>query len=685
MSFASVLNQFTKSKRKRTRSSAGSSSMDTENTSQLTSSLDVMGRNSMALPIIMRDINVMKQGILKLVKIAGGTQRDKADRFFLASSDREKSYESQIAASKSKSPSKVGGGDKKDGKGFFGQTNDFLNAIIAGGLTNMLIKGGLIAGILYGIGKFFTSEEFRKNVSDMIGNFGRTVFGEEGWKDVKNNIALGAGLLLTGIIAVKASLIYLSEAIAAAAWGMGGRGMGGGTRTPKGKGGGKLGGLIALASGAFLGYQMTKDSTNTTSTPSDTGTPTGAPTGGDQGMNGLQGAAVGVAGAYGVSKAQNYVGSKVPTGGNTTSFNEKAGRFVEKTPKGGTGFKSAKDMKLGNILEKMRKYYIEISKVPGLRTKVLKKLMAKFGIPAVLRLSTFFASLAAAPFTAGASLFLTLISWGLNAYLIYEVYDFLFGEDGEADKIDKEEKQPSPEQTSRDIIREMMNQPGIQLEGGATPDYYGMMGVTPRTGTSPTPSYTSSGGAGGDVDSVLNLIKGVESSGGNYNAKNPNSSASGAYQYIDSTWQAETKKYGIGQQYPTARSAPPQIQDAVARKSVEEKLKMYDGDVNKVLNSWYTGNPEGKMTAAGLAANRGLTAEGYRARALDYQNKTGASLNQGSQQIINSRHTGGSAPVNIDARTVSSTSAGGGGQINLPASGVTDNELAKLLVERAIG
>lgn len=686
MPFASVLKQFKKTKR-RTKSSTGSSLDNTAgNTSELSSSLDILGQNSMALPVIMRDINVMKQGILKLVKLAGGTQRDKADRFFLSSSDREKSYESQIASSKSKSPTKVGGGgDKKDGKGFFGQANDFLNAIIAGGLTNMLIKGGLIAGILYGIGKFFSSAEFRKSVGDMIGNFGRTVFGEEGWKDVKNNIALGAGLLLTGIIAVKASLIYLSEAIAAAAWGMSSPfGLGRGTKGMKGKGvgKGKLGALTALASGAFFGYQMTKDSPNATSTPA--GTDTGTPTGGGQGMNGLQGAALGVGGSYALGKARNYVGSKVPTGGNTTSFNEKAGRFVEKTPKGGTSFKSAKDMKLGNILEKMRTYYVKISKVPGLRSKVMKKLMARFGIPAILRLSTFFASLAAAPFTAGASLVLTLISWGLNAYLIYEVYDFLFGEDGEADKIDKEEKQPSPEQTSRDIIRELMNQPGIQLEGGATPDYYGMMGVKPPTGTSPTPSSQSAGGAGGDVDSVLNLIKGVESSGGNYNAKNPNSSASGAYQYIDSTWQAETKKYGIGQQYPTARSAPPQIQDAVARKSVEEKLKMYDGDVNKVLNSWYTGNPEGKMTAAGLAANRGLTAEGYRARALDYQNKTGASLNQGSQQMLNSRNASSGSSV-VYAPTTNNNAGGGGNQINLPASGVIDTELAKLLVERAIG
>jgi hypothetical protein len=57
--------------------------------------------------------------------------------------------------------------------------------------------------------------------------------------------------------------------------------------------------------------------------------------------------------------------------------------------------------------------------------------------------------------------------------------------------------------------------------------------------------------------------------------------------------------------------------------------------------------------------------------------KTGA-LNTTKQQIQQ-------PPVNIDARTSNSTNGGGGGQINLPASGVADTELIKLLVERAIG
>jgi hypothetical protein len=52
-------------------------------------------------------------------------------------------------------------------------------------------------------------------------------------------------------------------------------------------------------------------------------------------------------------------------------------------------------------------------------------------------------------------------------------------------------------------------------------------------------------------------------SGGNYQAKNPVSTASGAYQFLDSTWRTMSDRAGH-RGYGSARSAPPHIQDAVA-------------------------------------------------------------------------------------------------------------------------
>lgn len=49
----------------------------------------------------------------------------------------------------------------------------------------------------------------------------------------------------------------------------------------------------------------------------------------------------------------------------------------------------------------------------------------------------------------------------------------------------------------------------------------------------------------------------------NYNAENPISSASGAYQYIDSTWRGVSEWVDGADKYPRASSAPPHIQDKV--------------------------------------------------------------------------------------------------------------------------
>lgn len=640
MSFANVLKQFKKTKRK-PKSSSGSSMVNNDNTSELTNSLDVIGKNSMALPVIMRDINVMKQGILKLVKIAGGTQRDKADRFFLSASDREKSYESQIASAKSTSPTKIGG-DKKDGKGFFGKTNDFLNSMISGGLTNLLIKGGIITTILYAIGKFFSSSEFRKSVSDMIGNLGKTLFGEEGWKDVKKNIATGAVLLLAGYVAIKASLMYLSAMITSAAFGIGGRrGIPGGPgRTNKGMSPmGKMFRGVGFA-GAGLGlYNMFSGGDGEESS----------------GLGGVAAAATGL--AVGSALNNGSTPKTEPTKPKEQYRDPKTGRYAK-----------APDTKWSRFLVFLEK------KSPLLFKKIGKRLLlagAGLAVP-------------------GPGWIMTAISVLGSISLAWELYGWWkeFNDGSDNTSSNSPEKISSSGEstgmTGAEAVRQLIGQSGgISLSGGANPDYYGNAGMTPPTSTSPLRMSPSSTSGGGDVDRVLSTIKGVES-GGNYNAKNPNSSASGAYQFIDSTWQAATRKYGIGQEYKTARSAPPEIQDMVARKSVEDLLSKYNGDVDKVVNVWYTGNPAGNMTAAGLAANRGLTAEGYRARFEKQYNNSGGSLNQGSRQLSNSQNASSGSPMVINAPTTNMNS-GGSSAINLPASGVIDNELAKLLVERAIG
>lgn len=121
----------------------------------------------------------------------------------------------------------------------------------------------------------------------------------------------------------------------------------------------------------------------------------------------------------------------------------------------------------------------------------------------------------------------------------------------------------------------------------------------------------------GTTQQVLDTIKQKES-GGNYQAQAKGSSASGAYQFTDSTWQGLTKKHGIGQEFARAKDAPPEIQDMIAKLHAENFMKQAGGDIAGVAKGWYTGNIHGKMSASALAANRGMTADMY---AADFQKK----------------------------------------------------------------
>lgn len=143
----------------------------------------------------------------------------------------------------------------------------------------------------------------------------------------------------------------------------------------------------------------------------------------------------------------------------------------------------------------------------------------------------------------------------------------------------------------------------------------------------------------GGIEAILATIR-TKESGNNYQAdvmKNADAqarakalgyskaSASGAYQFVDSSWQGLTKKYGIGTQYQRAVNAPPDVQDLVATAYVNEILMATGGDVSKVPVAWYTGNVEGKINARSLAMNPGLSVAKYQESWLSQYAKMGGA------------------------------------------------------------
>lgn len=85
----------------------------------------ISAKNSTVLPMMGRDMNVMRQNIVKLVKLQGGTPATKADMFFMRARDREAAYESQFG--KSTPITKTTPTEEKKDYGFIG--NILMSAI----------------------------------------------------------------------------------------------------------------------------------------------------------------------------------------------------------------------------------------------------------------------------------------------------------------------------------------------------------------------------------------------------------------------------------------------------------------------------------------------------------------------------------------------------------------------------
>ena len=115
----------------------------------------------------------------------------------------------------------------------------------------------------------------------------------------------------------------------------------------------------------------------------------------------------------------------------------------------------------------------------------------------------------------------------------------------------------------------------------------------------------------GDLDRVLSTIRTLES-GGDYSAQARGATASGAYQFLDSTWA----RYGG---YARAGAAPPSVQDAKAAELVTSILTEHDNDVSAVPVVWYIGHvpadgsAEWDRVPAPEAGNR-LTPREYQTR-----------------------------------------------------------------------
>ena len=115
-------------------------------------------------------------------------------------------------------------------------------------------------------------------------------------------------------------------------------------------------------------------------------------------------------------------------------------------------------------------------------------------------------------------------------------------------------------------------------------------GLTPTAATCDAPPAATVALAPGDLGTFLAAIR-THESGGDYTAANPSSTASGAYQFIDSTWRSESAPAGAAP-YARAMDAPPAVQDAVATFMATNLYNSPAGNHAwaNVAGGWYLGH-----------------------------------------------------------------------------------------------
>jgi len=169
-----------------------------------------------------------------------------------------------------------------------------------------------------------------------------------------------------------------------------------------------------------------------------------------------------------------------------------------------------------------------------------------------------------------------------------------------------------------------------------------LVASSPTAGQRPLGDATSAGAGSissqipavtGTTAQILSTIRNKES-GGDYRAQSRGSSASGAYQFIDGTWNSLTRRFNIGTEFRRAGDAPPNVQDALAAAYVNDILSKNNNNVAVIPLVWYTGNAQGRMSADALQANRGLTAEMYQQRWLaDFARQGGTASQTSVDQV----------------------------------------------------
>ena len=131
----------------KTPSPTQSFSLDSGSLTDISAATKMTAKNTLVLPAMARDMNLLRQNIAKMVKLQGGTAATKADMFFKRAGERESMFESAFSKLRGKSGSAgLMAGVSKNRDGQTKQTALYVEGV--GGLSDTLLGalGGAAAG-----------------------------------------------------------------------------------------------------------------------------------------------------------------------------------------------------------------------------------------------------------------------------------------------------------------------------------------------------------------------------------------------------------------------------------------------------------------------------------------------------------------------------------------------------------
>jgi len=230
---------------------------------------EITAKNSLFLPQMAKDMNLMRQNIAKLVKSTGIIPATKASSaFFGARKAQEDSYESKFKKDSSSklAPTKVEGEEKPGiGSMLLGLVGEFFS----GGLVSIMLKTLTLVGIGAFVKAMFTDPEFAKSIKEGF----QLILQGTGLAQVWDQIKTGALVVVGAIAGLYVAFNALSGVIfgLAAKWAMAG-GIPAPNMPNKGvsvkKGGGGWRGAVLSAGAGLLGSYLLSNQENTTNNTS---------------------------------------------------------------------------------------------------------------------------------------------------------------------------------------------------------------------------------------------------------------------------------------------------------------------------------------------------------------------------------------------------------------------------------